>query len=236
MARVVAIGTMIARVQQRADIQYATARFTTAILTDLVCEGLAELYEKIARVRGHDSFFRKSQTFTSVANQPNYDLTAIGAPDLYHLTSIDVAIGGTNWVLSCRPFMENERNRFRSVPIGWNYGQPIYYSIWGNSIEFIPQPSGGYTISLNYVPSAPIFDPTRQLDTFDGVNGWEEYGVLWAVKRVAMQDRDKDLYQMASQELAAMDARVTQFAAERDDQPERVHDVIGQDFWGAGWP
>ena len=230
MARAVALSTMIARVQQRADIQYATARFTTAILTDLVCEGLAELYEKIAQARGHAGFYRKTQPFQTVANQPQYDLTSIGVTDMYHLISVDVAIGGTNWVLSCRPFMENERNRFRSVPIGWNYGQPIYYSIWGNSIEFIPQPSGGYTVSLNYVAAPAVFNASQQMTQFDGVAGWEEYGVLWAVKRVAMQDKDRDLYQMADAELQAMSARVMTMAAERDDQPDRVQDVMGNRF------
>ncbi len=231
MARAVALQTLIARVRQRADIQSATARFTDTILADLVSEGLAELYEKIAQARGHASFYRKSQSFTTVSNQSQYDLTAIGVPDMYHLTSVDVAIGGTNWVLSCRPFMENERKRFSSVPIGWNYGQPIYYALWGNSIEFIPQPSGGYVVSLNYAPAPGVYSASRQLETFDGVAGWEEFAVLWAAERVALQDKQLDLASYIKGMKDEQSARVMTFAAERDDQPDRVQDVMGRNFF-----
>ena len=227
MARAVAIATMVSRVRQRADIQSATARYPDTVLVDLLGEGLAELYEKIGQMRGHASFYRKSVSFQTIGNQSQYDLLSIGANDLYHLTSIDVAVGGSNWVCSARPFMESERNQYRTAPIGWTFGQPVYYALWGNSIEFIPQPSGGYQVTLNYVPAPLVYDSQRQSDAFDGVAGWEEYAVLWAVKRVAMQDKDDDLFGMADGELAKMAVRVTTFAAERDDQPDRVNMVRG---------
>lgn len=229
MSRNVTLGTLRARVQRRVDIESATARFTVAELNDVVNEGIAALWERIARARGHDGYYRKSQAFTTLSNQSNYDLATIGAGDFYHLVSIDVVIGGANLVLTARPFMENERNRFKFLPTGWNYGHPIYYELQGNQISFIPNPSGGFQCTLNYVPVSPTL--VSDSDTFDGISGWEEYAVLWAAERCAVKQRQLDMAGYLSGMLAREEERIRIFCAERDDQPERVHDVTCESSW-----
>lgn len=217
--RLVTLSTLQTRVQRAADIESATTRFPLSEITDYINEGFAELYEELVKITGHDSYFRKSYPFTTLANQSSY-----AAPsDFLKLISIDVIIGGANLVLTARPYMENERNRFKFFPTGWNYGHPIYYKLEGSNINFIPNPQGGFQAAMNYVPTSVVL--VNPGDSVDGVSGWEEFVVCWAAKRVARKDKDWETHAALDAELEKQRERVRDKATERDDQPERIHDV-----------
>jgi hypothetical protein len=225
MSRSVTLLVMRGEVRSRCDIEGATARFPDAQLTKWINDGIAELWELINKVQGHAAYYRSSSPFTTVGNVPTYALPA----DFYKLISVDVQTGSNNFTLTCRPYMESERNRYKNLTVGWIYGQPVYYQLQGQTVAFTPAPSGGYQVTLNYVPTSPIL--VADGDTFDGISGWEEYPILYASKKAATKDQDWDLKSALEGDLAAMRARIEEMSNERDDQPERPQDVIGA-HWG----
>lgn len=217
--RTVTLSTLQTRVQRRMDIESATVRFPLSEITDYLNEGIAELVEEINKVQGHDSYYRSSSALSTIGNQSSYPLPA----DFYKLISIDIEVGGPNLVLTARPYMEQERNRFKFFPTGWNYGAPVYYKLEGGNVNFIPQPPGSFALTINYVSTSTVL--VNPSDTFDGVAGWEEFAVLWAAIRCATKDKDWETKAALDADLEKMRARVQDMSAERDDQPERIADV-----------
>ena len=226
--REVALSTLRLRVRRAVDSEGATSRFSDAELNDYINESLAELYELIRSAFGQD-YYRKVYSFTTGGNSATYNLPS----DFLALISVDVPLGG-NLVLTARPFMENERNKFKFFPFGaWTMHQPIYYRLTGatdgtgataQTISFIPTPTGTYTVNVNYVPVPPVLSADG--DTFDGVAGWEEYAVADAAIKCALKNQQFDLMQALEGRKAQIMARIEKMAAEHDGgAPERVHDV-----------
>lgn len=217
--------------QRAADIEGATARFPNTELNDYINESLAELYELVRSSFGQD-YYRKVYTFTTTS-AASYNLPA----DMMALISVDVPLGG-NLVLTARPYMENERNKFKFFPFGaWTMHQPIYYRLTGatdgtgnaaQTISFMPTPTGSYTVNVNYVPVPPVL--VADADTFDGVAGWEEYAVCDAAIKVALKNQQYDLMQALEGRKAQITMRIEKMASEHDGgAPERVHDVTAED-------
>ena len=71
--------------------------------------------------------------------------------DFYKLLGLDQQTG-VNVNITCQPFEFAERNKFS------------------------PYNSSGQSFTVQYVPSCPLL--VYDTDTFDGVNGWEEYIVV----------------------------------------------------------
>lgn len=221
MARQVTLEQLVTRVRQRANIE--NSQFVTDIeLTSYINESLCELYDLLVASYGQE-YFRTSTTFSTTGGVVDYALPT----DFYKLISVDVDLGGP-CVYSALAYMESERNLYNSFP-GWSYGSPIAYRLHGmnstfayGSIGFIPQPSGTYSITLNYVPACT--DLYRPDDTFDGVSGWEEYVVVDAAIK-CLQKEESDVSVLFAQKQALI-ARIAAMAPSRDAQsPERARDV-----------
>jgi hypothetical protein len=232
VARGVSLSTLQTRVLQRANLEGALTFITTSELTDHINESLAELYDLIRGVFGQD-YYRSSFAITTVNGTSAYALPA----DFLALISVDVQVSGgpQNITLTAKPYMENERNLYKFLPATWTFGQPIYYRLQATNINFIPTPPGGWTVTLNYVPT-----PTKLAnpgDTFDGVAGWEEYAVLDAAIKCLLKDGDLEMVAQLEQRKMAIRVRIEALAPERDaGQPERVHDVSTDEaqWWQGG--
>lgn len=228
MARTVTLTTLLTRVRQRADLESQTRRTTDAEITDHINEGIAELYDVVRGAFGQD-YFRAASTFATTNGADTYALPA----DFLSLLSVDVALSNSI-SLTARPYMENERNAFKAFPTGWLYGQPIWYRLYAANIKFIPTPNGAYSVTLNYCPTPPKLSAPS--DTFDGINGWEEYAVLDAAIKCCIKDEDVDMIGILDSRKERMKQRILDYAPERDaGQPERVHDVYRANGWGYGW-
>ena len=201
-----------------------TAFVTDAEVNEYINYGLEQLYDKLIAARGQN-YYRSFQTIVTTANVSAYALAA----DFYQLISVDwqVSGGGSPLYISAKPYTEAERNRYRWYP-GWYFNRPIYYQLQGGNLNFIPTPAGANTILINYVPTFSRL--VGDSDTFDGVSGWEEWAIWAAVcDMLAKEESDTSL---AMAKMAALEARITNLAADRDagDAP-RVQDV----YEGAGW-
>jgi hypothetical protein len=72
----------------------------------------------------------------------------------------------------------------------------LRYRLQGSNIVFEPSPSNNLSIRLTYVPR--FTDLSSDTDTFDGINGWEDYVIIdAAIKMLAKEESDvSTLYQM----------------------------------------
>jgi hypothetical protein len=216
MSAPVKLEDMIQSVRRRANIENQTAFITDVELTDYINYGLGEVYDMLVESRAQE-YYRSAYTFTTTLNQDSYVITQL---DLYELISVDVNLGN-NIVLSARPFMESERNRFRWYP-GWFYSMPIYYRLQGGKLKFIPAPSAAFSVTLNYYPTfKKLSDPA---DSFDGVNGWEEYAIWHAVE--ACKGKAEEDTSFARTKMMELKEKIEGLAPDRANyDAERVHDI-----------
>jgi len=219
----VTLTQFILAVRRRANIESQTGFITDAEITEYGNYCLSDLYDRLVQAGGQE-FFRKSSTFATNSTDDTYPLP----PDFYRLISVDATIS-SNVVITARPFMEQERNRFKWYP-GWLYDRPIFYRMLGNNIRFVPAPNGTFSIGLNYYPAFTKL--VNGSDTFDGVNGWEEEAI-WRCAAYCKAKGDEDP-SFALQMAAQLGERINALAQTRDSTgPERVHDVdIGYMPWG----
>lgn len=225
MARNVSLAKIRARVRRRAGIQGEVTSFPDADLNDEINESLANLYDVIRKAFGSD-FFRSSSTFTATSGIDTYSLPA----DLLTLVSVDAVVSG-GLKLTVRRFMEAERNLYNAFPwvvpvLPGVYAPGIMYKLIGSNIRFIPIPTSNITFTLNYVQTAPSL--VNDTDTFDGVNGWEEFVALDAAIRILLQDGESDLIARLENRLQQVTQRVIDLARERDSgEPDRAQEVDG---------
>lgn len=231
MASSVKLKDMILSVRRRADIVSQTGFISDAEITEYLNYCISDLYDLLVQAGGQE-FFRKTQKFTTNNNTDTYDLRIV-APDFYRLISVDAYLSGdaspnSNIVLSVKPFMEEERNRFKWYP-GWLYNRPVYYRLQGNNITFIPAPSGNFTVGLNYFPEYhPLVSDN---DDFDGINGWEEHAIWRAAAYCKQKGEDDPSFCMAR--VSELESRINALAQTRDSRgAERVNDVTSSyDEW-----
>jgi len=221
---------MMARARQRANTEGATGFVSDFELGDLINEGIAELWDLIRSAYGQD-YFLSSAPFNTVPNQETYSLATLAA-DFLAFRGLDV-IYGTNLVETARPFMFNERNRYKWTA-GWAYTLPVYYRLEGSNLVLMPKPNGIYACKLWYTPTSPIINYADTTTTFDGIAGWEEYAILWAAIRMLRKEGNSEDAGNLQQDMAAIKSRIDIMAAGRDaDNPERVIDITRSD-WLAG--
>ena len=184
MSRAATLLTMRTRVRQRTDLESATARHSDAEINDNINESISELYDILRGAFGQ-SYYRAVYTFTTTNGVATYALPS----DFLALVSVDIYMGGSTSGArySATPYMESERNQYLGMYGTWNsFGCPAQYHLFGNNIAFIPNPSQGVLVSVNYVPT-----PTKLVldgDTFDGIAGWEEFVVLDAAIKSLLKD------------------------------------------------
>jgi hypothetical protein len=227
--RTVTLLQLRTRSQQRADLENATLFIPPSEWNDMVNESYAEYYD-IVRAAFGSNYYRKSANITTSATVASYDLPA----DFLTLISVDVTLG-QNIFLTARPFMEPERNIYKFFPMGWFFGQPIYYQLQGvvagkEQVLFIPTPQGGFTVTVNYVPTPTLL--VGDTDTLNGVNGWDEFVTLRTAIKALVKDGDTETIMTLKSDLAECRARIEALAPQRDNQGERVVDVTSyRDEW-----
>lgn len=170
------------------------------------------------------------RTFTGPSGSP------IVAAPFYKLMGVDMGLSNANnaWVTVNR-FNFIDRNKFLYP----NSASTIYgvfncqYRIVGNSIEFIPVPSGNQPFRLWYIPR--LRTPLQDTDLIDGVSGWLEYVIVRAAK-YALDKEESDTTKLDA-ELLFLVKRIEETAVNRDiGQADTISDTRLQNgFWNGGW-
>lgn len=219
MSLAVTLANMRTEVRRRANIENS-GFISDAEINALLNEGLNEVYDLLVAARAQE-YRRSTQALTTVAGTSSYALAA----DFYQLVSVDINYGA-GMTGSARPYAEYERNMFKWLP-GWQINSPVLYRLQGSNINFVPTPSAAYSINVNYYPAYVTL--ANDSDTFDGVSGWEAYGIWFAV--AACQSKHKTMDPtFALGRVAQLRDRIAGLAAERDaGTAERVHDTTDVD-------
>jgi hypothetical protein len=236
MAYPVALQEIRNRVMQRANLEGSVQALTPSELTDMINVSLANWYDLVRLTTFAGQYYRKKSTFTVAPN------TGVGGsstlyPLPYNFLSLlsgDVSTGsGRPW--SLRPYQEEERNslNYPAITTGW-FGPLVWYQLQDTNINFLAVPNSTYTVTLNYTPVAPKL--AQPEDSFDSVNGWEEYVVIKSAIKALFKYGRYDGIAALRPDLEEERARIKDVAAERDQgQAEVVHDMLSQTAIGLGF-
>ncbi len=230
----VALKDLMARSRQRANIEGAADFIPDYELIDNINQSIAEWIDEVRMCTWAGQYRRSQHSFTAGPASSSAPYKVDLPPDFLAMTSVDIALGN-NVVINARAFQEEERNALRGVPVGWTAGAPVYYTIWGNSIAFIPAPTGTFPVVLNYVPIAPTLnDPAA---TIDSINGLEEFIVLDVAIKCLMKMSETDMLPILQGRLEQQRERIRATVPRRDmATPEVPHVVQFDDSGGmADW-
>lgn len=206
MAANITLADIRTQIRRRANME--NSQFVTdAELTGYVNAGLQELYDLITA--SSEDYYTTSATIAVDGVLKSYALPA----NFYKLMGVDYNLGG--FPTSMQRFVFNDRNRYV------NTHQVIRYRIVGSNIHFEPLPPA-QTMTVWYIPAMTKL--VADGDTFDAINGWEEYVILdGAIKCLVKEESDPSV--LLAQKQGAM-VRVQGLAKARDNAfPEKVTDA-----------
>lgn len=221
MAQTVTLSSLRTQVRQRCDM-VGSNFVTDSELNGYINASARELYDLLVRVYGED-YYLSSYSLSTVSGTDEYDLPAT----FYKLRGVDAQINGSDWE-TLKKFNFNERNNWQNVA-GWtSAGLPnVRYRIYGNKIRFSPAPLAVHSVKLWYIPSLTAL--SLDADTFDGINGWEEYVVVDAAIK-CLQKEESDVSILLAQK-EALKQRIENSAENRDaGEPERITDIYAPDY------
>ena len=207
------------RARERADME--NSRFISdAELNRYINASVQELYDLLISSRG-ENYYISSSTFTTSTGTDTYALPS----GMLKLMGVDFVKDAYS-AYTLKSFRWQERNRYRE-PYYNNDSINLMYQIRGNNLVFMPVPSGSNQIKIWYIPAATLL--TQNTDSFDGINGWEEYVVIdAAIKMRVKEESSIEELLLAKQE---MKQRILQASSGRDStEPARVVDSESNTF------
>jgi hypothetical protein len=191
-----------------------------AELTNYINSSIKELYDIL--VQEYDGEYYVSEYEFTTTDSKTYDLPS----DFYKLKGVDMKINNSNFY-TLKQFNFNERNRYTENAPNSPYSF-VRYRLQGGKLAFTPKPGTGKDTKIWYIPLAT--ELVDDSDTFDGINGYEEYVIVdAAIKMLLKEESDASaLYQMK----ADLSARITQAAANRNaGEPQSVSDIYAENNW-----
>lgn len=227
MAANVTLGEMKTRTRELADMQTSSqsqAFVTDAELVRHLNRGIKQLYQKLIIARG-DEYYAKSTTFPTVANQANYALPA----DFMQLLMLAVTDG--NVVVPVPKWTMKQWADLRYLENVTSNDLTLYrYRLVGPNVEVRPTPvTAGYTFTMYYLPAATTL--ALDSDTFDGVNGWEDYACYNAAIDMLNKEESFEQAQSLLVQKQQLEDQINALAGARDASlPETVGDNM-RDWW-----
>jgi hypothetical protein len=220
MARSRTLGQMRSDVRLRADL-VGNQFVSDSELNEYINQSLAELYDRLVGARGQE-YYAKEQTITTTGVE-GYALPA----DHYTTLYVELDDGGTRYRLGSYSFHQ------RAALIGssaTNPGRPVAFRILESNLTLLPAPTAGYTVRHWYAPACPRL--VLDADSFDGVDGWEEYAIWRAVAYV--QQKEQLDVSFALSFVTSLGQRIDRLAPFRAQQnTERVTDVYRVGYYDA---
>lgn len=215
MARTSTLLQLRTRIRQRADL--VNNNFCTDIeINDYINTDTTELYDLL--VAAYEDYFVNTSTLTTDGTNYSYALATAPTPvmtNFYKLMGIDrlLSSGAT---IPLRKWNWRERSK---RAISSEYPR---YRLQGDNIEFKIVPTGGLTLQIYWIPTCPLL--VADIDTFDGVNGWEEIVVLnGAIKCLNKKEQDPTAL---INERNDMRNRIIKMAEDRDSgENDRMIDI-----------
>lgn len=177
---------------------------TDAEWTTYINASYQELYGLITTAFGNDYFTQTpagGYTLVTTGTTQFYALPA----DFFKMLGVDVQISAPDFWVTLKPFNMSERNRL--------------------GIANTQIPAAGQTIRLLYVPRMTAL--VADVDSMDGVNGWEEYIVIDAAMK-ALAKEESDVSVLMARKQAILDRLNSEVEARDAGMPGTVSDVLGR--------
>jgi hypothetical protein len=186
-------------------------------LTSYINYGCRKLYDLLVGAFG-EQYYMTSDTIATVAGTQDYDLP----DDFYQLVGVELQLSAQEY-LTLRPFGFTKRNYY-SFPGRYliSGDENLRYALVGQKIRFVPIPNSVKTIRLDYVPAFTLL--SADADTFDGINGWEDYVMIdAAIKMKQKEESDVNVLMAMKQEI---EAKIQGLKNKRDQSfPKTVQDT-----------
>lgn len=173
-------------------------------------------------VAQQEDMYLSEYYFTTAADTETYSVPT----PFYKLRGVDIREGsGSGDWCEVRRYAWNERN----VSDLDNINDSVMYRLQGNNIRLTPTPDGGRSVRVSYIPACTLL--TGSNDSFDGVNGFEEYVVVDAAIKCVIKD-EGDASALMAQKMA-LEKRVQRMSADRDSN-EPASTVMRSELWDIG--
>jgi len=222
------------RVRQRSNTENALKFVKDMEVTDYINVGIASIWDLILNSTWGGDRYQSQHVFTTVPGQELYERPS----DLYRLLSVDGYVtGNADRPVAIYPYAKEQRNRIAGS-VGyqnpWGGGTALSYRWVGENLSLMPVPQSAFDVRLNYAPVAPrLFAPD---DSFDSVNGWEEYVVLFAAVRVLTKRGPYDTIPILSGQMEVERQRIKDSAPNADmQQAEGIHILESYDYYNQGY-
>jgi hypothetical protein len=226
MSASVKLSALRARTRELADMETndeSTAFVKNAELDRHLNRHLKQLFQKLIISRGN-SYYAKMATFASKANQASYGVGDGFPADFFELLGLYVT-DGSSWY-PVQLFGDKEWSDLRYLQQVTTPDLCEYrYQLFGNAIEIRPQPTGtAHSFTMRYLPAfVELVNPD---DTFDGVNGWEDWACYGAAVDMLNKEESLEQAQALQQQRAILDGQISTLAGQRDAaNPEVVGDT-----------
>lgn len=195
-------------------------------LTRYINASAQELYDLLIAAYGQE-YYLSEDSIIVLNGVDTYNLPA----DFYKLLGVDLVLSASgNEAVTLHPYALSERNKFNNSYLtvsNSNGSVRARYRLQNNTIKIIPEPSGGYSLNILYIPAMTKF--VAGVDTFDGVNGWEEYIVIdAAIKMLRKEESDISALTLEKKDMLE---RIESMAGSRDiGMSESVSDVSASQY------
>lgn len=206
---------------RRADCEGAVDRHDATDVDRDLNQGGAALWDALIAARGEE-YFTASADITTTTDTSSYSLNATA----YIILGVRLNESGGYPLVRMSPHEEAALREADS-----SHGRPTHYALRRtgagvSTIVLLPEHSASLTVTYLYVPA--FTDLVDDTDTFDGINGWEDYPIDFAAQKMAMRDEEWALADRLERAMDRTMARVKTIAPKRDlHQARRVRDIRG---------
>ena len=149
----------------------------TGYLNQSICDLESQLEAAGAFARKPQSSAITCTAGTETVSTPSSTLAVYG---------VDLSVDSTTRTLERIEF--DERNMFREWSVPTN-GTPAFFRVDGTNIHLYPTPNRAYTGTVYYYKAH--VDLSADGDTYDGVNGWDNYAV-WSAVAIMLAKQEGD--------------------------------------------
>lgn len=207
----VTLASLITQTRQRADIEGSQV-VTDSELTGYINSSIKELYDIL--VSTYEDYYL-SETTATVTTGDSITLPT----DFYKLRGLDYAEGSVYYPVL--PFKFSQRNQQNVELFSATPAVKSRYRVQGSVIKLVPAVAATGTYRVWYIPRAAELSLTT--DTFDGINGWEEFVIVdAAIKCMIKQELGTQELEKQKKDLIR---RIEAMAPNRDaDAPACIKD------------
>jgi len=218
MARNITLGILKTMIREQADM-VSSSFITEAELNRYVNNSCAELYGLLVRAYGEDYYMSE----TSVVVPANSESVALPA-GFFKLLQVEIRPASQRPIL-LRQFMLRDKNNYVAGSGNYNYR----YRIMGSKIFLDQKPKSDLTLYMYIVPA--FTDMTLDADSFDFINGWEDYVIADVCMKVLAKQQD-DLSYYIGKKTEQLD-RINKEKMSRNLSEPQI--MIGYSDWDDEW-